>query len=312
MASFDPFLVWSCIAEPGDLKAATLVDQLGPAHALQWVLDVARGSAEALLELKSVSPATMKLLVEAATNWSQSFERQDFNRHLKNLHLLGGRLVLRTDSEWPDVLTGLGMTQPYGLWVRGKGEVSDLMQRSVSIVGARASTSYGNHVAGNIAAGMGMRGWTVVSGGAYGIDAAAHRGSQNAQSPTIAFLAGGVDRLYPAGNSQLLSSIMDVGAVISELPPGATPHRHRFLARNRLIAATQGTLVVEAAARSGALNTARSAADLGRVVGAVPGPVTSASSRGCHNLLREGIAVCVSDAGEMEELLGGFEASDTV
>jgi DNA processing protein len=142
----------------------------------------------------------------------------------------------------------------------------------------------------------------VISGGAYGIDAAAHRAALAHGALTIAVMAGGVDRLYPVGNDDLLKGVLDTGAVVSEVPPGFAPHRSRFLSRNRLIACASATVVVEAAQRSGALSTARHAAELLRPVGAVPGPVTSASSAGCHALVREGIAVLVTDAEEVLEL----------
>ena len=159
--------------------------------------------------------------------------------------------------------------------------LDELVDRSVAIVGSRASTAYGEHVAGELGHQLAERGWTVVSGGAFGIDAAAHRGALAAEAPTVAVLACGVDRPYPAAHGALLHRIAETGLLVSEWPPGAAPHRHRFLVRNRLIAAlTRGTVVVEAAARSGAQATARRARKLGRQVLVVPGPVTSAMSVG--------------------------------
>jgi DNA processing protein len=177
----------------------------------------------------------------------------------------------------------------------------------VAVVGARASTSYGEHVTAQLVSGLSDRGFTVVSGGAYGIDAAAHRAAVTHGGHTIALMAGGVDRFYPQGNHELLRRVVDGGAVVAEVPPGSTPFKQRFLARNRLIAAaTRATVVVEAAWRSGALSTARRAADLLRPVGAVPGPVTSMASGGCHQLLRDGVATCVTDAAEAAELAGSL------
>jgi DNA processing protein len=174
------------------------------------------------------------------------------------------------------------------LWVRGAGRLDEVIDRSVAIVGSRAATAYGEHVAGEFAAGLGERGWTVVSGGAYGIDGAAHRGALAVGAPTVAVLACGVDRVYPSGHGALFARIAESGLLLSEWPPGSAPHRHRFLVRNRLIAAlTRGTVVVEAAARSGAQATAQRARRIGKEVMAVPGPVTSAMSVGCHELLRE-------------------------
>lgn len=173
---------------------------------------------------------------------------------------------------------------------------------SLALVGSRASTRYGEQVASQMAAQLADHGAVVVSGGAYGIDAAAHRGALRT-GRTISVSAGGVDRLYPAGNATLLQEVIEHGALVAEVPPGCQPGRHRFLSRNRLIAAmSQATVVIEAAWRSGALSTARHAADLGRPLGAVPGPVTSMESAGCHRLLREG-AVCVTDADEALELV---------
>ncbi|WP_315133578.1 DNA-processing protein DprA [uncultured Actinomyces sp.] len=172
----------------------------------------------------------------------------------------------------------------------------------LAVVGARASTAYGEEVATELAGGLAAAGCVVVSGGAYGIDAAVHRGAL-ARGRTVSVSAGGVDRLYPGGNTALLEAVIRQGALVAEVPPGCSPARHRFLSRNRLIAAmTQATVVVEAAWRSGALSTARCAQDLGRPLGAVPGPVTSMASVGCHRILRAG-AVLVTDVDEVLELL---------
>ena len=177
---------------------------------------------------------------------------------------------------------------------------------SAAVVGSRAATSYGERVAFDLADGLTADGVCVVSGGAYGIDAAAHRGAVARGGRTVVVLAGGVDRAYPAGNARLLDAVVGAGgALVSEVPPGSLPTKSRFLQRNRLIAAAgRATVVVEAAWRSGAMSTAHHAARLLRPVGAVPGPVTSMASAGCHRLLREGVAVCVTDAAEVRELAG--------
>jgi DNA processing protein len=195
------------------------------------------------------------------------------------------------------------------LWVRGAQRLDELVDRSVAIVGSRASTAYGEHVAGELAHQLGERGWTVVSGGAFGIDAAAHRGALAADAPTVAVLACGVDRPYPAAHGALFHRIAETGLLVSEWPPGCAPLRHRFLVRNRLIAAlTRGTVVVEAAARSGAQATAQRAHRMGRQVLVVPGPVTSAMSVGCHELLRdeEVGATLVASADHVIEAVGGI------
>ena len=215
-------------------------------------------------------------------------------------------LVVPGDPHWPTGLDDLAAATPHALWLRGSLDgLSAAGSMSVALVGARACTAYGQRVAAELAAGLAVRGAVVVSGGAYGIDAAVHRGALTG-GVTWAVLAGGLDRDYPAGHRALFAQIVaDGGALLGEAPPGAVPARHRFLQRNRLIAAlTSGTVVVEAAWRSGALSTANHAAGLLRPVGAVPGPVTSVASAGCHRLLREGTAVCVTDAAEVVELVG--------
>ena len=173
----------------------------------------------------------------------------------------------------------------------------------VAIVGARAATGYGEHVATEFAAGLVDRGAVVVSGGAYGIDGAAHRGALANGGRTVAVLAGGLDRLYPAGHDALLRRVADTGLLLAEVPCGTPPTRYRFLQRNRLIAAiSDSVVIVEAGARSGSLNTAGHAAEIGRPIGVVPGPITSAASAGCHRLLREFPATCVTNVSEVLEL----------
>jgi DNA processing protein len=233
-------------------------------------------------------------------------------KDLGQIHMAGGRFVIPGDDDWPDQLDVLAESgeisrrggSPFGLWVRGAASLRELTTRSVAVVGARACSAYGEHVAGELGAGLADEGVTVVSGGAYGIDAAAHRGALAAPGPTIAVLACGADVGYPKGNAALFDRIVADGLVISELPPGCSPTRLRFLARNRLIAAlTAGTVVVEAAARSGALNTGSWAERCSRVVMAVPGPVTSSSSHGAHILIREKGAVLVTGVADILEAI---------
>src|SRR6478752_3317363 len=227
-------------------------------------------------------------------------------RDLATLQRLGGRLLIPADEVWPRQLGDLGLQEPLCLWWRGVEEELPPPARAIALVGSRDSTSYGASVTADLAYALAQRGFTIVSGGAYGIDAHAHRAALAGSAggvPTIAVMAGGVDRFYPAGNEDLLRAVADHGAVLAEVPPGSAPTRYRFLQRNRLIAALASvTVVVEARWRSGALNTAHHAESLGRAVGAVPGSVHSANSAGCHRLLREGGAVCVTDAAEIAEL----------
>ncbi|WP_046468025.1 DNA-processing protein DprA [Allosalinactinospora lopnorensis] len=222
---------------------------------------------------------------------------------------LGIRLVTPGDPEWPGQLDQLHEQRPYALWVRGAHDLRNACLRSVAMVGARAATGYGLHVAGELASGLAGRSWAIVSGGAYGIDAASHRGALAGGTPTVAVLACGLDRDYPRGHENLFADIAVRGTLVSEHPIGVRPTRHGFLVRNRLIAAlTPGTVVVEAGLRSGALNTAGHALELHRALMAVPGPVTSALSAGCHRLLRDWQAVCVTDAADVAEQVGHIGA----
>ncbi|WP_446037300.1 DNA-processing protein DprA [Streptomyces sp. SID1143] len=216
----------------------------------------------------------------------------------------GGRFVCPGDAEWPSQLDDLGNAAPIGLWVCGAPSLRVWALRSVAVVGARACTEYGAHCAAVLGAGLAERGWTVVSGAAYGIDAAAHRGAFAVRGPTVGVLACGADVAYPPGNQELIRTLRERGLLIAELAPGSHPTRSRFVLRNRVIAAlTRGTVVVEAALRSGALVTARRALALRRHVMGMPGPVTSGLSQGVHELLR-GEATVVTDADEVIELVG--------
>lgn len=217
---------------------------------------------------------------------------------------VGARFVCPGEPEWPAQLDDLGDARPTGLWIRGRPSLRTWALRSVAVVGARACTEYGAHMAATLGAGLAERGWVVISGGAYGVDGAVHRGALGAGGATVAVLACGVDRPYPRGHTELIARIAGQGLVVGELPPGEHPTQSRFILRNRVIAAlTRGTVVVEAAYRSGALVTARSAQRLGRHTMGVPGPATSGLSAGVHELLR-GEAVLVTDAAEVAELVG--------
>lgn len=240
----------------------------------------------------------------------------DLAEDRRRLERCGGRVVVPGDREWPDAALLWSPSDgsevrrrwapPLALVVRGPWNLADLATRSVALVGARAATAYGVHVAGDLGRRLADRGWAVVSGGAYGVDASAHRAALDAGgAPTVAVLACGADVAYPRGNDRLLARVAEQGLVVSELPLGAAPTRSRFLVRNRLIAAlSRGTVVVEAAARSGSLSTAHHAEDLARVVMAVPGPITSSMSTGCHELLRRPGVALVASAGEVLSLVG--------
>ncbi|HEY2308468.1 MAG TPA: DNA-processing protein DprA [Streptosporangiaceae bacterium] len=216
----------------------------------------------------------------------------------------GIRLVIPGDTEWPSQLDVLGQARPWGLWVRGHADLRYACLRSVSVVGTRAATGYGSYVCGEMAVSLADAGWTIVSGGAFGIDGCAHRGAIAVAGVTVAVLPCGVDLAYPQAHEGLFRSIREQGALVSEWPPGRMPTKHGFLVRNRVIAAlSRGTVVVEAALRSGALNTARHAHGQCRPLMAVPGPVTSPQSAGCHEAIREWGAVCVTGARDVMELL---------
>lgn len=226
----------------------------------------------------------------------------DLDGLVASVRALGVRVLVPGDPEWP---VGLDRHEdpPYCLYVRGEPDLAALAERAVSVVGSRAASSYGLRVAADLGEDLAGRGWTVVSGAAFGIDAAAHRGALAGAGPTVAVLACGVDIAYPRAHDRLIASVADAGAVVAEVPPGAAPMRGRFLARNRVIALlSRATVVVEAGLRSGSLSTAREAREHHVPVGAVPGPVTSATSAGCHELLRETDAVLVTDAADVAEL----------
>ena len=238
-------------------------------------------------------------------------EEHDPRRDLDAARACGARLVCPGDPEWPAARLHwpLGddklQAPPLALWVRGRLPLEEVVDRSVAVVGARAATKYGAWVAHDVAAGLAERAASVISGGAYGIDAAAHRGALSmSAAPTVAVLACGVDVAYPRGNDRLIARIAEEGLLVSELPPGSHPTRLRFLVRNRVIAALSlGTVVVEAAARSGSLATLERARRLHRHVMAVPGSVASQLSVGCHIELRKG-ATCVTRAEEVLDQVG--------
>lgn len=226
---------------------------------------------------------------------------------LRSVTAQGGRFLCPGDGEWPCQLDDLGAARPVGLWVRGPANLRICALRSVAVVGARACSEYGGYVAAALGSDLAGRGWTVVSGAAYGVDGAAHRGALAADGATVGVLACGIDRVYPASHAELIRRIGEQGLLVAELPPGDHPTKSRFILRNRVIAAlTRGTVVVEAALRSGSLATARHARRLDRWVMAVPGPVTSSLSAGAHELVRTDGGSLVTDAGDVVELVGGM------
>ena len=301
----------SRLMEPQDAAGLALVQAAGAQDALRIATGQATAGPALEQEITGLladngAGASWGGLTAARKRWAPRIPDLAPERDLATMARLGGRVIVPSDELWPEQLGDLGIQEPICLWWRGLEQELPALARSVALVGSRDSTSYGASVTGDLAYSLAQRGFTVVSGGAYGIDAHAHRAALAGGSgplPTIAVMAGGVDRFYPSGNEDLLRAVCNQGAVIAEVPPGSAPTRYRFLQRNRLIAALAAvTVVVEARWRSGALNTAHHAESLGRAVGAVPGSVHSANSAGCHRLLRDGGAVCVTDAAEIAEL----------
>ncbi len=287
-------VVFSLLAEPDDATTGRLLQRRGAVETLQ------------LLDGDAAVPGVNRVNAQV---WRDRLSTQgrveSSSERLREVEEAGFAIVVPGDAEWPRALEDLGERAPYVQFVRG---AMSLLARPVddvvTVTGSRASTSYGEHVAGELARDLANRERLLVAGSAYGIEGAVHRGALAAGGDTVAVLAGGVDRLYPRGHRDLLDRIADVGALVSELPPGSAPTRHHFLSRNRLLAALSGTtVVVEAAARSGALGVANEAHRLDRDVGAVPGPVTNVSSNGTHELLRTGLARLVKSANDVEHLM---------
>ena len=283
----------SRLSEPGDIRLSALVARLGAVEvydALREEQDIAGVYSDVAARLRGLDP-TKEIETAAAQ---------------------GIRFVCPEEDEWPTALGDLDRAEPLqgrggaplGLWVKGSLRLDQACDRAAAIVGSRSATTYGAGISSDIAAHLAEHHVPVVSGAAFGIDQAAHRGALAMKGTTVAVLACGVDRAYPSAHRNLLDYIADTGLVVSELPPGCAPTKVRFLSRNRLIAAlTQGTVVVEAAVRSGALNTANWAVRLNRVLMGVPGPVTSAPSQGVHELIRSRGATLVTRGEDVLELL---------
>lgn len=293
-------IVLSMIAEPDDLTTGYILGRHGGVAALSLVESdhdvTGLGRADVLLwreRLRArLTPDLMERVAEA--------ERHAFG------------VLIPADREWPAGLDELGDRAPYVLWTQGASSfLATALSDRVTITGARASTQYGEQVTSELAAGLADEERVVIAGGAYGIDSAAHRSVLAAGGQTIAVLATGVDRRYPAAHTELLDRIGDTGLLVSELPPGIAPTRERFIARSRLMAALSGGVVIpEAGVRSGSLTTALTAHRLDRGVGAVPGPVTSATSNGPNQLIKRGVASVITQASDVIALLDTDEAPE--
>ncbi|MDO5744335.1 MAG: DNA-processing protein DprA [Micrococcaceae bacterium] len=312
------------IIEPNDLTGAALVQIAGAVEAYRLIREhVGKAPASEqqqvaeLLDAHGADRAALRLDA-GLERWRPRAQHTDPKADLLCMKHLDGGIMVPGNPNWPRGFEALGLSAPLALWFRGLGDQGILRDpgRLVAIVGSRDATEYGRTITAELVSGLRTRGICIVSGGAYGIDAQAHQSALAEEAPkdadtaggllpaTIAVMAGGLNRLYPAGNDDLLKRVHRSGLLIAEVAPGATPSRWRFLQRNRLIAALCSvTVVSEARWRSGALSTARHAAEMGREVGAVPGSVFSANSAGCHRLIREGAATLVTDAAEVVEML---------
>ncbi|WEF20071.1 DNA-processing protein DprA [Microbacterium maritypicum] len=294
-------MVLSLIVEPDDAVTGRLLGELGALELLR------------LAERDGVVPGLSNVDAQV---WRSQFERSDartLEQNVVEAERAGIGALIPGDKEWPSALDDLGDRRPYVLWTRGTTSfLAPPLSDFVTITGARASTSYGDHVAGQLASDLANAERLVVAGGAYGIEGAAHRAALASGGDTIAVMANGVDRTYPMGHRELLERVADLGLLVSEVPPGAVPTRHRFIARARLMAGLSATtVVVEAGVRSGSMTVARRAHELGRTVGAVPGPVTSAASVGANRLIHDRIASLVSDSSDSSDLAGLAEPGRT-
>jgi DNA processing protein len=287
----------SFLADPGDPVLGALL-RLRAAEEILAALTASDPELATTLATRQEVPG----LRRAAERWRTRVSLLPTAARLAAWEGGGLRPIFAGDPEWPTQLDDLGDARPLLLWVRGSADLRYACLSSISVVGARAATAYGQHVGTELGAALAERGISVVSGGAFGIDSSVHRGALAAEGLTIAVLASGLTSPYPRGHHDLFAAICAAGALVSEVPPDRAPTRPGFLVRNRIIAAlSRGTVVVEAALRSGALSTARHARELRRPVMAVPGPVTSDQSAGCHELIREWGALCVTGARDVIE-----------
>lgn len=305
-------VAWNLLCEPGDSTAGKLIDSLGAEAALNSLINreaVTRlamqvqeqGNAFEGLQTGQIE----KLIADGFERWLPRLSLAALLESLEILTRVNTKIIFEHEEYWPAGMQDLGFHRPRMLWYRGSLNAIASAEHSVSVVGARASTSYGEKITQDLTAAIVEAGAAVVSGGAYGIDAIAHRTGLAMGGKTIAVMAGGLDSLYPRANHQLLSRIIADGAVVAEVPAKVHPSKWRFLQRNRLIAAmSQTTLVVEAGFKSGARNTANRAAMLNRRVFAVPGPITSPASQGCNMMIADRVAELVQGPSDFLEISG--------
>jgi len=303
---------WSVITEPGDEFGGYLRAALGVEASLLAVQNLqANQIFEDINQTGWVEVGTRRfgdvrrVLNDALERYKPRLQPANIDLALATLVRANGWLVTPFDSDWPSSLNDLAFAAPAVLWGSGQRAKLAELVRAISIVGSRGASPYGEWVTVEFVAELVGGAFSIVSGGAYGIDGVAHRAALRSNGTTIAVMAGGIDRLYPAGHQSLFNQICESGAIISELAPGSSPTKWRFLQRNRLIAALgKATLIVEAGSRSGSINTANHATALGRPIAAVPGPITATSSAGTNRLIKDGIAQLVTTAGDIAELAG--------
>jgi DNA processing protein len=293
-------MLLSSMVEPGDTDLDVLVNEVGPVDAVARIWQGNIGE-----RLRRITAPTVATIHSPATRASQIVAATE---------ACGARVLIPGDPDWPPQLDDLRalsdasephLQPPRCLWIRGERDLSSLTDRAVAIIGSRAASEYGQHLADDLAADLADAGWTVTSGGALGVDRAAHLGALARNGATIAVLACGVDVSFPNANRALFDLIIEHGLLVSEWPPGASVMRSRFLSRNRVIAAlSAGTIVVESGMRSGSLHTARLAHELGRTLMFTPGPVTSSMSAGVHQLARKpwGARLVTSASEVIEDL----------
>lgn len=299
--------LWTLLVDPADEVAVSIIAQLGVLEALERLgrLAAAKAPLDEDTIRQAFAPVELPISVVRIEGWVMRLRDANLQMDLDWLNHLGGWVLIPEDPWWPQALNHLDLP-PVALWVLGRAQVLEqaAASGSAALVGARAATRYGVCQASGMAYELDQQGCYVISGGAYGIDAAAHRGSLCANGLTLSVQAGGLGNLYPAMNAALFTQILEAGGmIISEQPCSARPAKRMFLTRNRLVAALADvTVVVEAGMRSGAMSTANHAIEQGKTVAAVPGPVTSEMSAGCHELIRDGAAL-VTSAAEVLELM---------
>jgi len=289
-------LVWNALVEPGDRISGILRSKLGNRRALEKLFSQ---------DSKQVEDLAAEDLESAYRRWLPRYRKSLAAEVAGSAAKADARILLPTDEEWPTALSSLQHHSPVALWFRGNTKNFTLLNRSVAIVGSRTCTHYGQKITANLASHLVQNESAVVSGGALGVDSVAHRVTLARAGLTVAVMAGSLDNLYPSGNWQLFEEIAHSGLLVSEMVPGSKPTRWRFLQRNRLIAAiSQAVVVTEAGWRSGSINTAGHAVELGRRVFAIPGPITEPSSAGCNRLIRDHLAELLLDTEELSTELG--------